>query len=104
MPSSSIRRLPPPPQTQVLSSTTFRAPPLDGSLTLPEIYDWHLENTPNHRIFTFATEDGTVRDIMWPEAVTAMHVGAKILRERLSLRADTGNTPIVAILASSGKP
>jgi hypothetical protein len=98
--------MPPVPQTQGLSSPTFRAPPLDGSLTLPEIFDWHLEHTPDHRLFTFIAEDGTIRDIFYPEAVKAMHVGARIVRERLSgsSRADIDNTPdpVVAILAPSG--
>lgn len=99
----STRRLPPPPQTQGLSSKTFRAPPLDGTLTLPEIFDWHLEHTPDHRVFTFTSDDGKVRDIFWPETVTATHVGAKIIRERLSSRVNMGSpTPVVAILAPSG--
>ncbi|KAF8993889.1 hypothetical protein BDQ17DRAFT_1431390 [Cyathus striatus] len=51
-----MRLLPPPPSTQALASDTFRPPPLDGSLTLPEIYDWHMKNTPNHRLFVYAAK------------------------------------------------
>ncbi|KAJ7798343.1 hypothetical protein B0H13DRAFT_1933686 [Mycena leptocephala] len=33
------------PSTQALRSPTFKAPPLDGSLTIAQIYDWHFQNT-----------------------------------------------------------
>ncbi|KAJ7244352.1 hypothetical protein C8J57DRAFT_1725733 [Mycena rebaudengoi] len=54
------RSLPPPPQTQALSSSTFTSPPLDGCLTIAEIYDWHFKNTPHHRLFVFAQKDDTI--------------------------------------------
>ncbi|TFK38857.1 hypothetical protein BDQ12DRAFT_629926 [Crucibulum laeve] len=95
------RLVPIPPQTQALSSKTFHPPPLNGSLTLPQLYEWHLQHTPNHRLFSFAYDDGTVRDIYWPEAVRAVHVGAKTVRDRLASRLVTGDAPVVAILAPS---
>ncbi|TFY68318.1 hypothetical protein EVJ58_g1099, partial [Rhodofomes roseus] len=97
----SRRFLPPPPQTQARSSTTFRPPPLDGSLSLPEIFDWHAVHTQDHRLFVFAKGDGTLRTIYWPEAVRAVYTGATILRTRLADAAVGGETPIVAILAPS---
>ncbi|KAF8161947.1 hypothetical protein K438DRAFT_1909851 [Mycena galopus ATCC 62051] len=95
------RSLPPPPQTQARCSSTFRPPPLDGSLTMAQIYDWHFENTPDHRLFVYAQADGTKRIIYWPEAVHAVYVGAKILRDRLKWTPGVVETPVVAILASS---
>ncbi|KAJ7245421.1 hypothetical protein C8J57DRAFT_1082265 [Mycena rebaudengoi] len=95
------RSLPPPPQTQALSSTTFTPPPLDGRLTIAEMYDWHFKNTPDHRLFVFTQKDGSTRTILWPEAVQAIYVGAKILRNRFGWIAGTNETPIVAVLASS---
>ncbi|KAH9840963.1 uncharacterized protein C8Q71DRAFT_854811 [Rhodofomes roseus] len=89
------------PQTQALSSATFKPPPLDGSLTLPEIYDWHFEHTPNHRLFVFDKEDGTLRTIYWPEAVTAINVGAKIIRDRMGWKPNMEGYPVVAILSPS---
>ncbi|KAJ7087037.1 hypothetical protein C8R43DRAFT_939403, partial [Mycena crocata] len=93
--------LPLPPQTQALSSTTFHPPPLDGSLTPAQIYDWHFQNTHNHRLFVFSREDGSIRTIHWPEAVHAVYVGAKILRDRFKWVAGAVQTPVIAILASS---
>ncbi|KAF8195302.1 hypothetical protein K438DRAFT_1968611 [Mycena galopus ATCC 62051] len=95
------RYLPPPPQTQARSSSTFRPPPLDGSLSIAEIYDWHFQNTPNHRLFVYAYADGSVRTINWREAVQAIYVGAKVLRDRFHWVPAAGEQPVVSILASS---
>ncbi|KIJ41947.1 hypothetical protein M422DRAFT_229444 [Sphaerobolus stellatus SS14] len=95
------RSLPSHPQTQALSSNTFRPPPLDGSLTLPELYEWHLEHSSEHRLFVFADDEGDVRTIKWPEAVHAVHVGAKLVRKRLGNEPHSANPPIVVILAPS---
>ncbi|KAJ7046114.1 hypothetical protein C8F04DRAFT_1322704 [Mycena alexandri] len=96
------RHLPPPPQTQARSSSTFAPPPLDGSLTIPQLYDWHFHNTRNHRLFVYARADGSVvRNIYWPEAIQAVYRGAKILRDRFKWVSGTAETPVVAILASS---
>lgn len=94
--------LPPPPPTQFLSCKTFRPPPLDGSLTLCEMYEWHAKNTPNHRLFTFAKADGSMRAIYWPEAVRAIHRGARIVRDRIEPNPSCEEAPIVAILAAQG--
>ncbi|KAF7328516.1 Acetyl-CoA synthetase-like protein [Mycena venus] len=98
---SQPRHLPPPPQTQARSSSTFVPPPLDGSLTIAQLYDWHFQNTPNHRLFVYTRADGSVRTIYWPEAVQAIYVGAKILRDRFKWIPGMVNTPVVSILASS---
>ncbi|KAJ3847468.1 hypothetical protein EV368DRAFT_51127 [Lentinula lateritia] len=92
--------IPPPPVTQALSSETFRPPPLDGSLTLCEMYDWHARNTSNHRLFVFAQEDGTTRTIFWPEAVKAVWTGVRLIRDRVSSES-LEKTPIVAIVSMS---
>ncbi|KAF8895224.1 hypothetical protein BD779DRAFT_1498243 [Infundibulicybe gibba] len=91
--------LPPPPRTQALKSATFRPPPLDGSLTLPELFDWHLTNSPRHRLFVYANEDGSTRNICWPEAVGAVLTGAKILRERFGWT--PGMDPQVVVFLSA---
>ncbi|KAJ7449028.1 hypothetical protein B0H11DRAFT_2079248 [Mycena galericulata] len=95
------RLLPPPPPTHAHASPTFAPPPLDGSLTIAQLYDWHFRNTPNHRLFVYARDDGSTRTIYWPEAVHAVYVGAKIIRDRLGWVPGMAETPVVAILASS---
>ncbi|THV08180.1 acetyl-CoA synthetase-like protein [Dendrothele bispora CBS 962.96] len=72
----AIKRIPPTPRT-------FSPPALDGSYSLLQMYDWHREHSPRHRLFVFARADGTIREIYWPEAVSAIYVGAKLIRDRL---------------------
>ena len=100
--------VPPPPQTQALSSTTFRPPPLDGSLTLSELYDWHGENTPNHPLFEYVELDDSesgqsIRNVIyWPQVRTAIHRVAKLVRERTGYNG-SGTQPVLATVAASGQ-
>ncbi|KAJ8503284.1 hypothetical protein ONZ45_g10995 [Pleurotus djamor] len=92
--------LPAPPQTQALKSTTFKPPPLDGSLTLPELYDWHYYNTPEHPIFVYPNVTDQPRVVKWPEAVRAFTRGARLIQNLTGLEhKDTDN--IVGIFAAS---
>ncbi|KAH8078749.1 acetyl-CoA synthetase-like protein [Cristinia sonorae] len=90
---------PPLPRTQCLNPSTFSVPPLDGSLTLPEIHDWHFHNSPDHPLFQFPEDDGSVRTISWAEAVRAIHRAGRILQK--DIRYDGNKIPIVGILASA---
>lgn len=99
--------IPPPPATQCLSSETFHPPALDGSMALPEIYDWHLHNSPDHPLFVYDDDEGAERGISWGTAVRAVHRAARIIQSRVDVEsADSATTrrpPVVGILASSGK-
>jgi len=90
------------PRTQALQSDTFSPPPVDGSLSLLQMYDWHSTHSSAHRLFIFARSDGTMREIYWPEAVSAIHVGAKLIRDMISLTTSCSQVPIVGVLAFSG--
>ncbi|KAJ3522383.1 hypothetical protein NM688_g8882 [Phlebia brevispora] len=89
-----------PPRTQILTSATFQAPPLDGSLTLPEIYDWHAEHSPEHPLFVYGNEEGPVHTITWAEAVRGIHRAGRIVRDAV-IPVHTDSVPVVAILANS---
>jgi len=99
-PSSLI---PLPPKTQALSSSTFTLPPLNGTLTPPELYDFHLQYSPNHPFFVY-TKSGSTHTILWSKAVRSAHRAGRIVQSRL----EDGKTnppscrPIVSILALSG--
>lgn len=94
------------PRTQALSSTTFKAPPLDGSLTVAELYDWHLQNTPTHPVFVYADDSGQNHTILWPEVVRAVHGAGRRIRTMVSPVTDTAIAPelpcTVAILSAAG--
>jgi hypothetical protein len=87
------------PKNTALTSSTFRIPPLDRSI--PEIYDWHYEHTKNHTLFVYSDEEGNVTEIKWPRAVRAIHAAGRLVRSRVPQTNE--GTPVIAVLASSGK-
>ncbi|EPS94264.1 hypothetical protein FOMPIDRAFT_1055251 [Fomitopsis schrenkii] len=98
------KTFPPLPRVHALSSTTFESPPIENtSLTLPELFEWHLEHSPNHRLFVFLTSDGTIRTITWAQEVRAMYRGAGIIHSRLAVitSESSAEPPVVAIIAPS---
>ncbi|KAH8114663.1 acetyl-CoA synthetase-like protein [Phellopilus nigrolimitatus] len=92
-----------PPNTQALTSKTFKPPPLDGSLTLPEIYDWHLNHTSDHPLFVYSDDEGVEYTVPWGEGVCAVHRAAREVQRRVGREANVkGATPtVVAILAAA---
>ncbi|KAJ3481757.1 hypothetical protein NLI96_g7439 [Meripilus lineatus] len=100
--SYKIVPIPPFPQTQGLTTKTFTLPPLDGSMTMPEIYDFHLKSSPDHPLFVFPEDDGTERVINWAEAVRAFHRAGHIVHSHFDLKRQEGSPPpIVAILSAA---
>ena len=93
--------IPPPPPTQALSTGTFKQPPLDGSSTIPEIYDWHLHNSANHPLFVYTNEEGEEHVIRWSTGVRAAHIAGRKVQVLVEKRA--AKPPVVAVLASSGE-
>lgn len=90
------------PTPQGLSSSTFKPPPLDGSLLLPEILDHHAQHSPNHPLFVYSDKDNNVQIIPWSRAAKAFKKAAHIARIRVEATTP-GSRPVVAILASTGQ-
>jgi len=95
------------PRTQVLNSSTFKAPPLeDKSLCLPDFYDWQARNSPNHPFFLYGDGPEKIRTIPWAEAVRGIHRAAHLVASRVSpedaAAALEGRPVIVAALAATG--
>jgi hypothetical protein len=93
------------PNPQALNSETFRVPRavVDDSLALPELYDWHSENSPRHPLFVFEDGPGSIRTIFWLEAVGAIHRAAYLVSSVIKDDAlSSSHTPVVAILAATG--
>ncbi|KAF9561000.1 acetyl-CoA synthetase-like protein [Agrocybe pediades] len=97
---STPRYLATAPKTQSLSSETFTPPPLDGSLTLPEIFDWHLQHSSSHPLYVYR-QDGHIRTILWPEAVRAVYAGVEFVRKAMDRVPGVNTHQVVAILAPS---
>ena len=88
---------PPPPP-----SKTFKVPPLDGSLTLPEIWDWQLENSPEHPVFVYHEDDGSERTIYMRDVVYASHRAGRMLQDQLP-QSLLDQRPVIGVLAISGE-
>ena len=72
-----------PQRNQALRSNTFQLPPLDGSLTLPELFDWHGQHSSEHPLFEYfddgesGDESGKVCTITWGETARAVRRASK---------------------------
>jgi len=100
------------PTPQGHKSPTFKPPPLDGSYTLPELYGYHAENSPDHPVFVFPDGKGQTRTVCYPEAWrmicrTAMIVQGYYKRSEDKYAAQEGLRPVaqaptIGVLASAG--
>lgn len=97
--------LPPPPQIHgTRPGSKFVMPPLDGSLTLPQIFDFHYENNPDHPLFRYTKSSGENVDVPYSKAIPAAHRAARLIAglASIDLDADLEAYPTVVILANTG--
>ncbi|PBK64722.1 acetyl-CoA synthetase-like protein [Armillaria solidipes] len=79
------------------SSSTFTRPPLDGSLTYPEIFDYNAQHSPDHPVFQFFDQDH-IHKLTWSEVTKAIHAAGRIVLENVPR---TDSTPVVGVLANA---
>ncbi|KAF9008146.1 acetyl-CoA synthetase-like protein [Hymenopellis radicata] len=72
-------------------------PPLDGTLYLPQILDFHLKHNPHSTVYVFAYDDGQRISITFDKFVRAVHRGARVLD---SVRRGS-DRPVVGIIANA---
>ena len=90
-----------PRQTQALTSKTFKVPPLH--LSLPQLYDWNYEHSPEHPVFEYLEDDGSITSLRYRDVIPAIHRGARIISSVLGTRIqDSKKQVVVAVLAVSG--
>ncbi|KAH9912112.1 acetyl-CoA synthetase-like protein [Fomitopsis serialis] len=100
--STSLHLLPPHPHTQGHSCATFKIPPLDGSLTFPQMFDFHEQHSADHRLFVYAGQDGAVNTVNWSRASVAIRRAAILVTECMSHKYHPAHEiPVVAILSAS---
>jgi len=82
----------------------FIAPPLDGSLTIPELYDFHYEHNPNHPVFLFDSPPHGLTFIPFSEVVPAAYNAARFVARmtNIDLQNQESLRPTIAILAATG--
>ncbi|KAJ7210990.1 hypothetical protein C8J57DRAFT_1400321 [Mycena rebaudengoi] len=84
-----------------LSSSTFKPPPLDGSLLLPDVFDYHSRHSPNHPLFVYVGDVGVSTAITWSQAVDAFRRAAHVSQAQVEV--DGPEAPVVAILAATNQ-
>lgn len=91
-------------RTQCLTSPTFRLPPLDGSLLVSEIFDWHYEHSPDHPMFRY-DDAGTTKTLNWSDFIPAVHRASRFLLNafNLSVLREPSDRPVIGILTNSGE-
>ncbi|TFY54516.1 hypothetical protein EVJ58_g8816 [Rhodofomes roseus] len=74
---------------------------MDGSLTYPQLFDYHGQHSADHRLFVYAEDDGTLKTINWSQASQAIRRSALFVRDRLGWQPGMVDAPVVAILSAS---
>ena len=95
----------PTPRTQGLSSATFTQPPLDGSLSIPALYEWLANHSAHHPLFIFEGVLGSQRTILRNEAQQGIERAAKRIRQEVGYNVNSHSEedpPVIAVLASAG--
>ncbi|KAK0205437.1 acetyl-CoA synthetase-like protein [Desarmillaria ectypa] len=94
----------PPPNKTLHSIDGWTIPPLDGSLTVPEIYDFHYENNPSHAVFAYGSPEGNgITFVPYSKVIPAVHRAGWLVANIASfdLQQDRAVRPLVAVLAAS---
>lgn len=88
---------------QGTGSSTFTPPPLDGSLALHQLYDFHGKHSANHPLYVYEDPNGTIKMMTWAEVQRGIHHASLFASEALAgVPGDAASPPTIAILANSG--
>ncbi|KIY47791.1 acetyl-CoA synthetase-like protein [Fistulina hepatica ATCC 64428] len=84
----------------------YKAPVLDGSLSIPQIYDWHRKHNTNHPIMLYYVVDGGAGKniaLTYGHVVPAAHEAGRYISRLTGVPIDPSVTPkpVIAIMATS---
>ncbi|SJL10486.1 uncharacterized protein ARMOST_13872 [Armillaria ostoyae] len=94
----------PPPNKTLHCIDGWTIPPLDGSLTVPEIYDFHYDNNSNHAVFAYGNPEGDgITFVPYSKVIPAAHRAGWLIANaaNFDLQQDRAVRPLVAVLAAS---
>ncbi|KAJ6541378.1 hypothetical protein B0H19DRAFT_1173050 [Mycena capillaripes] len=86
---------------QGLASATFRPPPLNGSLLLPEVLEYNAQHSSEHPLFFYPGKDGVIETLTWSRAIKVFRRAAHISHTRMSVAEEDENPFVVAILVAT---
>ncbi len=88
--------------SQGVTSTTWTAPPFFGDLTIPELYAFHAEKSPNHPVIAFDEEDGSIRMLTYTDVFRGIRKAAGFV-SGVVLHQSSSERHVVGILAIAGE-
>ncbi|KAJ7598541.1 hypothetical protein C8J56DRAFT_914327 [Mycena floridula] len=87
------------PTPQGALSGTFKSGPLDYSLSVPQLLDLQLSQSPNHPVFVYENEDGTATTIKLGQYIRTVHRAASHVLDLVE-PLEKGQSPfVIGILA-----
>ncbi|KAF9034495.1 acetyl-CoA synthetase-like protein [Hymenopellis radicata] len=93
-----------PPNLNLHTAEGWTIPPLDGSLSVPELYDFHYKHNADHPVFVYAKADSDeLTYIRYSDLVPAAHRAGWYVTKTTNFNhsADMNVRPIVAVLAAT---
>ncbi|KAF8904606.1 hypothetical protein CPB85DRAFT_967094 [Mucidula mucida] len=85
---------------QGFNHATFSSPPVDGSLSIPELFDYNGLHSPDHPAFVYS-DKSVRRTITWSHASRAVNRAASFIRQQVEQNGPHNDRSIViAILAN----
>ncbi|KDR69563.1 hypothetical protein GALMADRAFT_282566, partial [Galerina marginata CBS 339.88] len=94
--------MPPPTFAQGVNSKTFKPPPINSFLSVPDVYDWHSRHSKNHPFFVYFDEaTNENKHLLWGDVVLAIHRIANSISTSLATRKDAVPKPLVGLYSSS---
>ncbi|KAI0769291.1 acetyl-CoA synthetase-like protein [Trametes elegans] len=88
---------------QGVRSATWTPPPFYGTLTIPELYAFHAEKSPEHPVVVYDDEQGVVQLIRYKEIFRAIRKAATLVSGHVRPSATTegvaSQPPVVGVLA-----
>ncbi|KAH7914162.1 acetyl-CoA synthetase-like protein [Hygrophoropsis aurantiaca] len=82
-------------------SSQFTIPPLDGSLSTIQIFDFHLEHSPDYPLLRYQTSSSARRQLTWRAVVSAIHGTATMLLGEIDVGAAARASTTIGVLAVS---
>ncbi|KIY43241.1 acetyl-CoA synthetase-like protein [Fistulina hepatica ATCC 64428] len=84
----------------------FQAPPIDGSLSVPQIYDWHLIHNVHYPVFLYQSEDGGAKKdvvLTYGHVVPAAHEAGRYISRATGVSIDPSVKlkPVIAVMSAS---
>ena len=97
---------------QGANSTTFKRPDFNTKLTIPQLFEHHAKNSPDHAVFAYIDDDGQEKVIRFPEVYRAIRKSATLVTPHYTRLADRyaisqegksdDDPPVIGILANAG--